>query len=105
MSFYSDVADTKAFQTAEADTLQAVQRVIKAVDALTQAVHGLDVRGEFADTWRRAVSAFDATSRECSRNCEQLAVAVATHGQNTDQANTGAAEQYQQLARAATGLL
>jgi uncharacterized protein YukE len=105
MSFYSDVADTKAFQSAEADTLQAVHRVMQAVDAMTQAVHGLDVRGEFADTWKRAVTAFDTTSRECTRNCERLAEAVATHGRNTDQANTGAAEQYARLAQAATGLV
>jgi len=102
---YSDVVDTKAFKDAEQDTLQAVGRVGKAVDALTQAVHGLDVKGEFADTWKRAVTNFDNTSRECKRNVEQLAAAVATHGGNTDRANTEAAEGYRGLASAAEGLV
>jgi hypothetical protein len=105
MPFFTDVADTKAFQHAERDTLDAVARVGKAVDALTQAVHGLDVKGEFADTWKRAVGTFDRTSQECKRNCEQLALAVATHGRNTDTANAGAAETYQRLAQAADGLV
>jgi uncharacterized protein YukE len=102
---YSDVVDTKAFKDAESDTLQAVGRVGKAVDALTQAVHGLDVKGEFADTWKRAVTNFDRTSRECKRNVEQLAEAVATHGGNTDRANTEAAAGYRGLASAAEGLV
>src|SRR5215204_3608521 len=100
---YSDVADTKAFKDAETDTLQAVGQVGKAVDALTQAVHGLDVKGEFADTWMRAVTSFDRTSHDCKRNVEQLAQAVATHGRNTETANTSAAEGYRKLAAAADG--
>src|SRR5262245_7746309 len=102
---YADVVDTKAFKDAETDTLQAVDRVGKAVDQLTQAVHGLDVKGDFADTWKRAVSNFDRTSHECKRNVEQLAEAVATHGRNTDSANSGAAQRYGQLANAAEGLV
>jgi uncharacterized protein YukE len=104
-SHYSDVADIRAFKDAETDTLDAVRRVGKAVDALTQAVHGLDVKGEFADTWKRAVGNFDRTSNECKRNVEHLAEAVATHGRNTDNANTGAAEQYRKLASGAEGLV
>jgi uncharacterized protein YukE len=100
---YADVVDTKAFKDAESDTLQAVRRVSKAVANLTQAVHGLDVKGEFADTWKQAVTNFDRTSAQCKRNVEQLAEAVRTHGSNTDQANTSAAEGYRNLARAAEG--
>jgi uncharacterized protein YukE len=100
---FADVVDTKAFRDAETDTLQAVRRVYKAVTNLTQAVHGLDVKGEFADTWKRAVTNFDRTSAECKRNVEDLAEAVRTHGGNTDQANTSAAEGYRKLAQAAEG--
>ena len=98
---YADVVDTKAFKDAEGDTLQAVRRVGKAVTQLTEAVHGLDVKGEFADTWKQAVTNFDRTSQECKRNVEQLAQAVATHGRNTDSANTTAAEGYRKLGQAA----
>jgi uncharacterized protein YukE len=102
---YADVVDTKAFKIAESDTLQAVRQVGKAVTQLTDAVHGLDVKGAFADTWKQAVTNFDRTSQECKRNVEQLAQAVATHGRNTDSANTAAAERYGQLAKAAEGLV
>jgi uncharacterized protein YukE len=102
---FADVVDTKAFKDAEGDTLEAVRRVYKAVTNLTQAVHGLDVKGEFADTWKRAVTNFDRTSAECKRNVEDLAQAVATHGGNTDRANTQAAEGYRKLGRAAQGLV
>jgi uncharacterized protein YukE len=100
---YADVVDTKAFKDAESDTLQAVRRVYKAVTNLTQAVQGLDVKGEFADTWKQAVTNFDRTSADCKRNVEDLAQAVATHGRNTDSANTNAAEGYRKLAQAAQG--
>jgi hypothetical protein len=102
---YADVVDTKAFQDAESDTLQAVRRVGKAVSQLTDAVHGLDVKGEFADTWKQAVTNFDRTSTECRHDVEQLAQAVATHGRTTDSANTAAAERYGRLANAADGLV
>ena len=105
MSYYTDVANIKAFEEAEADTLQAVGRVAKAVDALTRAVHGLDVSGEYAETWKRAVVTFERTSQQCKRNVEQLAAAVATHGRNTDTANTAAAESYQRMAKGADGLV
>jgi hypothetical protein len=102
---YADVVDTKAFTDAETDTLEAVRRVGKAVTQLTAAVHGLDVKGAFDDTWKQAVTNFDRTGQHCTRNVEQLAQAVATHGRSTDSANTGAAERYRQLANAADGLV
>jgi hypothetical protein len=105
MGFFSDVQHTQAFQTAEQETVTAIRRVQKAVDTLSQAVHGLDVKGEYADQWKLAVTTFDSTSQECKRNCDQLAEAVAAHGRATDTANQNAAQGYGALAKSATGLV
>jgi uncharacterized protein YukE len=105
MGFFSDVDQTKAFQTAEQETVTAIRRVQKAVDTLSQAVHGLDVKGDFAEQWRTAVTTFDTTSQECKRNCDQLAQAVADHGRSTDTANQNAAQSYGTLAKGASGLV
>jgi uncharacterized protein YukE len=105
MGFFSDVDQTKAFQTAEQETVAAIRRVQKAVDTLSQAIHGLDVKGDYADQWKTAVTTFDTTSQECKRNCDQLAEAVAAHGHSTDTANANAATGYGSLAKAATGLV
>jgi uncharacterized protein YukE len=105
MGFFSDVTQTQAFQTAEQETVTAVRRVQRAVDTLTQAVHGLDVKGDFADQWKRAVTTFDATSQECKRNCDELAAAVAAHGRSTDTANQNAAQAYGSLAQGANGIV
>jgi hypothetical protein len=102
-SHYADVADTKAFKTAETDTLNAVARVAKAVDSLTQVVNGLPVRGQFADAWKKAVGSFNTISQESKRNSDELAHAIATHGANTDMANVAAAEDYRRLHQAAEG--
>lgn len=103
MSFFSDVVDTRAFATAEQDTLAAIRKVVSSVDHLVSAVHGLDVKGQFADQWHQATAAFDATTQECKRGCDRLAEAVLVHGQNTDRANTSAADAYRSLASAARG--
>lgn len=105
MGFFSDVQETKAFQTTEEETVAAVRHVMRAVDNLSQAVHGLDVKGEFAEQWKTAVTTFDTTSQECKRNCEQLAAAVATHGRNTETANVNAAQSYGAMAKSASGLV
>jgi hypothetical protein len=105
MGYFSDVDQTKVFQTAEQETVTAIRHVQKAVDALSQAVHGLDVGGDFAQQWKTAVTTFDTTSQECKRNCDQLAEAVAAHGHSTDGANQNASAAYQQLGKAATGLV
>jgi DNA-binding ferritin-like protein len=101
MSFFTDVVDTRAFQTAEQDTLQSINKVMGSVDHLVQAVHGLDVKGQFAEQWHAATSAFDTTTQECKKGCDRLAEAVRVHGQNTDRANQSAADAYQNLASAA----
>jgi hypothetical protein len=105
MGFFSDVDETQAFQTAEQETITAITHVKRAVEALTQAVHGLDVKGDFANQWKTAVTTFDTTSAECKKNCDELAAAVAAHGRNTDSANQQAATAYGQMARAASGLV
>ena len=105
MSFFSEVTESGAFSTAADDTVAAITRVSRAVDTLTQAVHGLDVRGDFAVAWRQAVTRFDETRLDCKRNCEQLAEAVRAHGQNTESANASAAEAFTRQARAAEGLV
>ena len=105
MSYFSDVDQTKAFQTAEDETLSAIRRVQAAVDHLSQAIHGLDVKGQFAETWKQAVTTFDTTSQECKKNCDQLAAAVAAHGRNTESSNQAAADAYGSLARSADGLV
>ena len=105
MGFFSDVDQTKAFQTAEQDTLTAIRRVQKAVDALSSAIHGLDVKGDYADTWKKATHTFDTTSQACKKNCDDLAAAVAAHGRSTDTANVNATQGYEGLAKAATGLV
>jgi hypothetical protein len=105
MGFFSDVDESKAFQTAEQETVTAIRRVQKAVDALRTAIHGLDVKGDYAEQWKTATVTFDTTSQECKKNCERLAQAVAEHGHSTDGANANAAQGYGQLAKAATGLV
>jgi hypothetical protein len=103
MPHFADVVDTTAFKTAEADTMTAVARVARAVDQLSEVVHGLDVRGEFADTWKKAVASFTTICQESKRNSDELAHAIATHGSNTDKANAAAAEAYRRLGQAAEG--
>ena len=105
MGYFSDAHETRAFQTAEQETVTAIRQVQKAVDELSAAVHGLDVKGDFAEQWRTAVTTFDVTSQECKRNCDQLAAAVAAHGRSTEAANQSAADSYGAMARAATGLV
>ena len=105
MSFFSDVTDSAAFRTAADDTVAAVARVKRAVDVLTEAVHGLDVRGDFAVAWRQAISRFDETSLACKRDCEQLAEAVRAHGGGTDAASSQAADAFTHQAKAAEGLV
>jgi uncharacterized protein YukE len=105
VSYFSDVDQTKAFQTAEEETVSAIKRVQVAVDQLRSAVHGLDVKGQFAETWKQAVTTFDATSQECKKNCDQLAAAVAAHGRNTEISNQAATDAYGTLAKNATGLV
>jgi uncharacterized protein YukE len=105
MSFFTDVSQTKAFQTAEEETVSAIRRVQSAVDTLTQAVHGLDIKGDFAEKWKAAVTTFDTTSQECKRNCDQLANAVAAHGRSTEASNQSAADAYGSMAKSANGLV
>jgi hypothetical protein len=105
MSFFSDVTQTKAFQTAEEETVSAIRRVQSAVDSLKEAVHGLDIKGDYAEKWKAAVTTFDTTSQECKRNCDQLALAVAAHGQRTESANQSASDAYGSMAKGAGGLV
>lgn len=98
---FSDIADTRAFEVAQQETLDAVGRVARAVEALSATVHGLPVEGEFASAWQAAVAKFDAGSQATKRNCVQLADAVRSHGRSTDAANVSAAQAFHDLARKA----
>jgi hypothetical protein len=105
MGFFSDVDETKAFKTAEEETITAVNRVKKAVEALSSAIHGLDVKGDYAKQWTTATTHFDTKTAECKKSCDLLAKAVADHGRSTDTANDTASQGYGNLARAAQGLV
>jgi hypothetical protein len=105
MGFFSDVDNSKAFQTAEEETNTAINHVKTAVQRLHDAVHGLDVKGDFATQWKAATVNFDESTTQCQTSCRNLAEAVRTHGQSTDTANANATQGYTNLARGASGLV
>ena len=99
MSSFSDIADTNAFEVAQQETLEAVNRVTRAIDELSSTVHSLPIEGDFATMWQQAVARFDASGQATKRNCVDLTEAVRSHGRNTDSVNASAAQAFQDLSR------
>src|ERR1700733_9933328 len=101
MPFESDIKDSAAFAKAQADTLEAIAGMKRAVGTMRDTVNGLPIRGRYATEWLRAVAAFNQVAEAANKNADTLATKVATHGKNTDMAYDAGEQAFQSHTNAA----